>query len=247
MGDRILCQHSKSIRCNEFWNSVVNLFINMVGTSGKNDSFFVVLTQVSKSLLALFLHIFMSIIKFLPGLGNSSPDFAWINTELLADFFRKTFLQMLLALKCHEWIHEEDGSFNFEDQPPRRNCVYDVVNLKLPQGAAILDFGGAPDILKRIRLENNEYTHLETRDSEPVLVAEAVKNGIGIPTTRYTKLEYIPLQEDIRCDFEELCKKNAPDNIYHVTYSEGRYRLTDMYGSKIITKQEAMRYQAEWT
>jgi len=55
------------------------------------------------------------------------------------------------------------------------------------------------------------------------------------------------LQEDIRCDFEELCKKNAPDNIYHVTYSEGRYRLTDMYGSKIITKQEAMQYQAEWT
>lgn len=144
-------------------------------------------------------------------------------------------------------IHEEDGSFTFEDQPPRRNCVYDVVNLKLPQGAVILDFGGAPDILKRIRLEHNEYTHLETIDSEPVLVAEAVKNGIGIPTTRYTKLEYIPLQEDIRCDFEELCKKNAPDNIYHVTYSEGRYRLTDMYGSKIITKQEAMRYQAEWT
>lgn len=143
-------------------------------------------------------------------------------------------------------IHEEDGSFNFEDQPPRKNCVYDVVNLKLPQGAAILDFGGAPDILKRIRLENNEYTHLETRDSEPVLVAEAVKNGIGIPTTRCIKLEYIPLQEDIRCDFEELCKKNAPDNIYHVTYSEGRYRLTDLYGSKIITKQEAMKYQSEW-
>lgn len=143
-------------------------------------------------------------------------------------------------------IHEKDGSFSFDDQEPRRACVYDVVNLKLPKGAVILDFGGAPDVLKRIRLSNNEYTHLDTADNEPVLVAEAVKDGIGLATTRYTKLEYIPLQEELVCDFEELCKKTASDNIYHVTYSEGRYRISDLYGSKIITKQEAMRYQAEW-
>ena len=142
-------------------------------------------------------------------------------------------------------IHELNG-FMFDDTEPRKSCTYDIVNLKLPEGAQIFDFGGAPDVLRRIRLPGNAYTHLETRDDRPVLVHEAIKDGVGISTTDWVDLDYELVEENLRCDFECLVSRVAPDNIFRVNYANGKYWLTDLYERRIISKQEAMKYQAQW-
>ena len=158
--------------------------------------------------------------------------------------FRKNFPKGRDKMKAYR-IHEKNG-YMFEDTEPRKACVYDIVNVKLPQGAQIFDFGGAEDVLKRIRIKDNSYTHLDTYDNEPVLVHEAIKNGISISTNDWVTLKYDVVEETLRCDFECLASRQTPDNVLHVNYANGKYWLTDLYGRKIISKQEAMRYQAAW-
>lgn len=143
-------------------------------------------------------------------------------------------------------IHEVNGGFTFEDTEPRRACTYDIVNIRLPEGAVILDFGGAPDVLRRIKLPGNTYTHLETDQSKPFLVAEAIKNGVGISTSERIPLEYVPIEENLRCDFECLAIHHAPDNIYHLNYANGKYWIDDLYERRIVSKQEALRCKASW-
>ncbi len=143
-------------------------------------------------------------------------------------------------------IHENNGGYVFDDSEPRRACVYDLVNLKLPEGAVIFDFGGADDVLRRIKLPNNNYTHLETDHGEPYLVAEAIKNGIGISTNERILLEYDVIEENLHCDFECICRKMTADNIYNINYLNGKYWLDDLYERRIISKSEAMKYKAAW-
>lgn len=143
-------------------------------------------------------------------------------------------------------IHEENGGFTFDDTEPRRACTYDIVNLRLPEGAVIFNFGEAPDVLCRIKLADNTYTHLETDQSQPFLVGEAIKNGVGLNTSDRILLEYVPVEENLRCDFECLATYHAPDNIYHLNYVDGKYWVDDLYERRIVSKQEAMRCKAAW-
>lgn len=142
-------------------------------------------------------------------------------------------------------IHEKHG-YIFEDSEPRKHCVYDVVNVKLPEGALIFDFGGMRDVLRRIRLEHNTYTYLGSADNQPVLVEVVMRNGVNIPMKGGLPLEYEVVEENIVSDYDELAVRVADDNIYRVVYTAGRYHLYDLYGGKIITKGEAMQYKAEW-
>ena len=142
-------------------------------------------------------------------------------------------------------IHGANG-VQFEDTEPQATCTYDVVDLKLPDGASIISIGGARDTLRRVKLKGNAYTHLETLDNKPILRIEAQREYLISGTNDFVALEFTVVEENLRCDFDTICTHEAPDNIYHVNYVNGRYQLTDLYGSQIISKQDAMKYKAKW-
>ncbi len=142
-------------------------------------------------------------------------------------------------------IHGKNG-VQFEDMEPQESCTYDIVDLKLPEGANIITVGGARDTLRRVKLKGNSYTHLETLEDKPILRMEAQRENLVASTNDFVELDFVVVEENLRCDFDTICSYNAPDNIYHVNYVNGRYQLTDLYGSQIISKQEAMKYKAQW-
>ena len=142
-------------------------------------------------------------------------------------------------------IHGKNG-VQFEDMEPQETCNYDVVDLKLPEGANIITVGGARDTLRRVKLKGNAYTHLETLEDKPILRIEAQRDFMTVGTNDFVELEYEIVEADQHCDFDTICTYNAPDNIYHVNYVNGRYQLTDLYSSQIISKQDAMKYKAKW-
>lgn len=142
-------------------------------------------------------------------------------------------------------IHVKNG-VQFEDTEPQETCTYDIVDLKLPEGANIMSVGGARDTLRRVKLKDNEYTHLETLDDKPILRVEAQREYLAAGTNNFVELEFVVVEENLHCDFDTICRYEAPDNIYRVNYINGRYELTDLYGSQRISKQEAMKYKAQW-
>lgn len=142
-------------------------------------------------------------------------------------------------------IHGKNG-VQFEDTEPQETCIYDVVDLKLPEGANIIFVGGARDTLRRVKLKDNEYTHLETLEDKPILRVEAQREYLAAGTNNFVELEFVVVEENLRYNFDTICKYDAPDNIYRVNYINGRYQLTDLYGSQIISKQAAMKYKAQW-
>ncbi len=142
-------------------------------------------------------------------------------------------------------IHGKNG-VQFEDDEPQEACVYDIVDLKLPEGAAVLQTGGGRCTLRRVRLPGNSYSHLETLDDKPILRIEAQRAHLVLNTNDFVELDFELLEENLRCDFEIVCSHDAPDNRYCVTFSNGRYRLADLYGSRPISRQEAMCRKAEW-
>ena len=142
-------------------------------------------------------------------------------------------------------IHGKNG-VQFEDTEPQETCVYDVVDLKLPEGSSIIHVGGARDTLRRVKLNGNAYSHLETLEEKPILRIEAQREYLTAGTNDFVTLKYVVLEENLRCDFDTICSYTSPDNIYHVNYVNGRYQLTDLYGSRVISKQDAMKYKAKW-
>ena len=142
-------------------------------------------------------------------------------------------------------IHVKNG-VQFEDTEPQETCIYDIVDLKLPEGANIISVGGARDTLRRVKLKDNSYTHLETLEDKPILRVEAQREYLAAGTNNFVELDFVVVEENLRCDFDTICTYNAPDNIYRVNYINGRYQLTDLYGRQIISKQEAMQYKAKW-
>ena len=142
-------------------------------------------------------------------------------------------------------IHGKNG-VQFEDTEPQETCVYDVVDLKLPEGATIISVGGARDTLRRVKLKGNAYSHLETLDDKPILRVEAQREYLAAGTNDFVELGFTVVEADQRCDFDTICTYYAPDNIYRINYVNGRYQLTDLYSSQIISKQDAMKYKAKW-
>lgn len=142
-------------------------------------------------------------------------------------------------------IHGKNG-VQFEDMEPQETCTYDIVDLKLPEGASIISVGGARDTLRRVKLKGNSYTHLETLDGKPILRVEAQREYLTANTNDFVVLNFTVVEENLQCTFDTICTCNTPDNIYHVNFVNGRYQLTDLYGSQIISKQEAMQYKAKW-
>lgn len=142
-------------------------------------------------------------------------------------------------------VHERNG-YIFEDSEPEKSCVYDVVNVRLPAGALIFDFGGMRDVLRRIRLADNTYTYLGSEDNAPALFEVVMRDGVSLPMKSHMPLEYEVLERDVQSDYDELASRAEPDNIYRLVHSDGRYRLLDLYGSRIITKAEAMRCKGLW-
>ena len=142
-------------------------------------------------------------------------------------------------------IHGKNG-VQFEDTEPQENCTYDIVDLKLPEGSNIIYVGGARDTLRRVKLKGNSYTHLETLDDKPILRVEAQREYLTAGTNDFVELKFTVVEENLQWTFDTICSYDAPDNIYHVNYVNGRYQLTDLYSSQIISKQEAMKYKAKW-
>ena len=142
-------------------------------------------------------------------------------------------------------IHGKNG-VQFEDMEPQESCTYDIVDLKLPEGASIISVGGARDTLRRVKLKGNAYTHLETLEDKPILRIEAQREYLVVSTNDFVALDFSVVEENLQWNFETICTYDAPDNVYHVNYVNGRYQLTDLYGSQMISKQEAMQYKSKW-
>ena len=68
VGDGILRKHCQSVRIDQFRNPVIDLGVNVVGTSGEDDS-------VSAGLLQPFQRFFAFIVHCLPGPGKFLPAF----------------------------------------------------------------------------------------------------------------------------------------------------------------------------
>ena len=142
-------------------------------------------------------------------------------------------------------IHGKNG-VQFEDMEPQESCTYDIVDLKLPEGASIISVGGARDTLRRVKLKGNAYTHLETLEDKPILRIEVQREYLMVSTNDFVALDFSVVEENLQWNFETICTYDAPDNVYHVNYVNGRYQLTDLYGSQMISKQEAMQYKSKW-
>ena len=74
----------------------------------------------------------------------------------------------------------------------------------------------------------------------------AQREYLAAGTNDFVVLDFTVIEENLQCTFDRICTYEAPDNIYHVNYVNGRYQLTDLYSSQIISKQEAMKYKAQW-
>ena len=74
MGDRIFCQHGNIVGCDHFRQTVVHFRINMVRTSGQNDSPVSCFIQEFNSFLTLPAHILPAGGELCPCVVNSGPD-----------------------------------------------------------------------------------------------------------------------------------------------------------------------------
>ena len=82
VGNGILSKDSDTVGIDQLRNTVVDLGINMVRTSGKNNAPSAGFFQICKNLFPFLLHILSGVCQFFPGLMNGSDDF------LCIDFFK---------------------------------------------------------------------------------------------------------------------------------------------------------------
>ena len=106
MGNRILSKDCDSVAVDQIRDTVVDLRVNVVRTSCKDNSSSSCFLQILKSLLALFLNVLMYGIHFFPGFVSccfhlSSRDIRENLSEALGHDF--------LGGQCQEWVHKGNG------------------------------------------------------------------------------------------------------------------------------------------
>ena len=75
MGHGILCEHRQPVGGNQLRDAVVDLWIQMVGTSGKDDALPVIFLKPVNDLFALFPGILAGCFHFLPARRGSTAHF----------------------------------------------------------------------------------------------------------------------------------------------------------------------------
>ena len=145
MGDGILCQHCKAIRSDQLRNTMVDLFINMVRTSGKDNTFHMVLLHVSQGHLTVALNRSVDKFKLFPGLLDGFFDLTRVNTEACSKLFNKTFFQMTFTFKSHERIHKQNGRIS-----QFFNVILDILSIRSNNRAVVI-VGGTFCFLALIR------------------------------------------------------------------------------------------------
>ena len=106
MGDGILCQYGKSVGCDQFRDTVVDLRVYMVWTTGEYDTAAVVFFHPFDSFFAFFADVISFGFLFFPCSMSSSFDLCMWNLEFFAEFFHQTLCQHFFIGKCHKRIQE---------------------------------------------------------------------------------------------------------------------------------------------
>ena len=103
MRNRILRKHRNTITIDQIRNTMVDLRINMVRTTCKNNSSSAGIFKILKSLLALRLYILTHLCKLFP--CRMCCCFYFISRDILKHLYQ-TVCQNCLRCKCHKRIHK---------------------------------------------------------------------------------------------------------------------------------------------
>ena len=101
MGDGILGQHRNAVGGDQFRNAMIDFRIQMIGTTGKNDSLHVMLFQIGEDFFSLFLSVQADLLQFLPGMGNCTMYFRFRD---LLEFLYQRGTDCFLGSKRHKRI-----------------------------------------------------------------------------------------------------------------------------------------------
>ena len=108
MGHTVLGQYSNTIGSDQFRNTMVDFFINVIWTSGQDNSLHMVIPQVFDRFLAFILHILTGFGKFRPGGVYGIFDFLRTDICSAAELFRHSLNNMFFIIQGEERIHKPD-------------------------------------------------------------------------------------------------------------------------------------------
>ena len=86
MGNRVLCKYGKAVGSDQFRDTVVDLRVYMVRSSGQHNAPFTMFFHPGKCFLALFLHIRTGCQQFFPASVSCHTDLCFRYLEFFYKF-----------------------------------------------------------------------------------------------------------------------------------------------------------------
>ena len=106
VSNRVFCKNSKSKTVNHLWNTMVNFRVQVIRTTGKNNTASTLCDDFFECLFTLLANFFTEFFLLSPGLFYCSLNcLAGKFRELRKHFFTKTFCKCFLVINRKEWIH----------------------------------------------------------------------------------------------------------------------------------------------
>ena len=103
MRDRVFCQYCNAIRSNQFRNTMVDLVINVIRTTCKNDTVFAMFFQPCNGFFTFFVHGLTDPGQFRP---SQFCSFFYFGSRNFREGFDQLRSYRIYAGKCHKWIAE---------------------------------------------------------------------------------------------------------------------------------------------
>ena len=124
MRDRIFCQDGNIIGVDQLRQSVIDLRVRVIRTSGKNNSAIAGFIQKLDRLFTFTTHIFSACSKFQPCFVNSSADLICGNRKFFTKLFNQSGRKRLFTLERHKRMHK----INFSGYD-RIHVIFDIFRI----------------------------------------------------------------------------------------------------------------------
>ena len=142
VGDAVLRKHSHAEGIDQFRDSVIDLGINVVGTSGKDDAVSAGLLQIVQDFLAFVVDCLAAAFQFLPAGIDSSADLISRNAGIQVN---QLLLNRVLTGEGNKWALKTDVQI-----PEILDIVLDIHRIGSDDGAVVV-IAGILELLSLIR------------------------------------------------------------------------------------------------
>ena len=102
----VLSQYGDAIRGDQLRNTVVDLLVNMVWTSGQDDTLHMIVTEIFNRFFALIFHILTGFGKLIPGGFNRCLNFLRTDIRCLTKLLSHSLNNMFFIIQGKEGIHK---------------------------------------------------------------------------------------------------------------------------------------------